>query len=375
MAFLLPSLSYGANAVTLTLARNDVAFSSLASSANQAAVATAAQALGRGNALYDILVFQSDAGARAAFAGLAGELHADVGTALIDEARSVREAMLDRGRTSEGGIGLWARGVADWSTSGGAGAVPAVVDRQGVIGGADGVSGGFRAGAAAGRLASEVDVRSQSGSAEVSTMMIGAHAGWTGAGFASHAGVTWAWHDVEARRDVGAAPLAGTRSADYDGATRQLFAELSYRAEIGGATLQPFAGYSHVRTTTEAFDETGAAGSYFVGRSRNTTDFATVGLRAGGAFAMAGGVRLLPRLSAAYQRGWGDLDGTTNASFRPGGESFTLTGAGIGRDTLLLDGGVDAGLSDRVHVGLSATATESGRWSSRGGRATLSIRF
>lgn len=55
LAFLTPTLGYGANAVTMTLQRNDIGFA-IAQTANQRAVAVAANPLGFGNPVYDALV-------------------------------------------------------------------------------------------------------------------------------------------------------------------------------------------------------------------------------------------------------------------------------------------------------------------------------
>src|SRR3546814_20168818 len=52
LLFLNPLLNYGADAVTLTLRRSDVAFASAAATANPRAVAVAADALGWGHPVY-----------------------------------------------------------------------------------------------------------------------------------------------------------------------------------------------------------------------------------------------------------------------------------------------------------------------------------
>ncbi|MGJ3627720.1 autotransporter outer membrane beta-barrel domain-containing protein [Sphingomonas sp. MMS24-JH45] len=112
-AFLTPLLGYSANSVTLSLARNDLAFSALASDRNQAAVANAIFARGAGNALFDTILFESTERAPLVFTELAGEFNAALTTELADSTRRVRHALLDRGAvTGDDGFAMGA-GAAD----------------------------------------------------------------------------------------------------------------------------------------------------------------------------------------------------------------------------------------------------------------------
>ena len=94
-AFLTPALSYDANDVFLGFTQT-TAFPSVALTRNQASTATALQALGLGNPLFNVVVGQSVAGARQAFDALSGEVHASAVTTAFEDARLPREAILDR---------------------------------------------------------------------------------------------------------------------------------------------------------------------------------------------------------------------------------------------------------------------------------------
>lgn len=76
LAFLDPSLAYGAKDVTLTLNRNDVTFAEVGVTRNQRATAAALESTGFGNAAYAAVVNLDEAGAQQAFAQLSGEVHA-----------------------------------------------------------------------------------------------------------------------------------------------------------------------------------------------------------------------------------------------------------------------------------------------------------
>jgi outer membrane autotransporter protein len=221
----------------------------------------------------------------------------------------------------------------------------------------------------------DLHVRDQGASATQKTKLVGVYAGWESGPLSLRGGGNWSWHDVDTSRAIAFPGLTGTAAASYDAQSGQLFGEIAYDLLGGPLRLEPFAGLAHVRSRTEAFTETGSAGALNVGRETRDANFATLGLRFGGEMGAGTGTTIRPRVSAAWQRGWGDLTGTTSAAFGAGGASFGLTGAGIGRDTLVLDGGLDADLGGGLSVGASANATVSNRWSSTGLRAILGLHF
>ncbi len=97
-AFLTPFLTYDANDVYLTLARNDVSFPSLAYTTNERAAAVATQSLGLGNPVYDAVLAVSASGAPAAFDALSGEVYASASTVMQQQSIYLREAVGTRVR-------------------------------------------------------------------------------------------------------------------------------------------------------------------------------------------------------------------------------------------------------------------------------------
>jgi len=375
LAFLSPTLTYSANAVQLVLSRNDIAFSAFAASPNQVRTANAVQALGLGNGLYNLVLAQSDAGTQTALASLATEIHAGVGTAIVEQDRDIRQAMLDRSASGGEGTGLWLQGLYDWAHSRGGSALHLNVDRKGVLGGIEGGMSGLRIGALGGYVEGDLDTRGQSASAKDRTKILGAYAGWASGPLSLRGGANWSWHDIDTSRGILFPGTSGSSTASYQAQSGQLFGEIAYNLLSGPVRLEPFAGYAHVRSRTDAFAESGSVGSLNVGRDRRDADFATLGLRLGGAMPTGAGATLRPRVSAAWQHGWGDLAGTTTASFGGNAGTFVLTGAGVGRDTVVLDAGLEASIGPRWTIGASANAAVSNRWSSTGARATLGFRF
>ncbi|HEX8061790.1 MAG TPA: autotransporter outer membrane beta-barrel domain-containing protein, partial [Allosphingosinicella sp.] len=292
-----------------------------------------------------------------------------------DQERDVRRAVFDRTQGHVEGTALWLHGLYDWAHSRGGNALRVGVDRKGVLGGIDGGLGGLRVGVMGGYVDGDLHVRDQGASATQKTKLVGVYAGWESGPLSLRGGGNWSWHDVDTSRAIAFPGLTGTAAASYDAQSGQLFGEIAYDLLGGPLRLEPFAGLAHVRSRTEAFTETGSAGALNVGRETRDANFATLGLRFGGEMGAGTGTTIRPRVSAAWQRGWGDLTGTTSAAFGAGGASFGLTGAGIGRDTLVLDGGLDADLGGGLSVGASANATVSNRWSSTGLRAILGLHF
>ncbi len=78
-------LSYGADAVSLSLQRNDISFASVAQTGNQGAVATVVDTLGFASPVYVALTTADVPTARDAFNQLAAAIHPGTITALIDD--------------------------------------------------------------------------------------------------------------------------------------------------------------------------------------------------------------------------------------------------------------------------------------------------
>jgi YVTN family beta-propeller protein/autotransporter-associated beta strand protein len=96
LAFLTPTLSYDPNDVFLTLNRNDITFSSVAQTPNQRSVAGALDRSPLFSPLVQAVINLSGVGALQAFDALSGEVHGSVQTAIIDDSRYIRQAVLGR---------------------------------------------------------------------------------------------------------------------------------------------------------------------------------------------------------------------------------------------------------------------------------------
>ncbi|HEX8553971.1 MAG TPA: autotransporter domain-containing protein, partial [Sphingomonas sp.] len=372
-AFLSPFLAYGPNAVTLTLARNDLAFGAVATTGNQLSVANAVFARGPNDALFNTVLFQSVGAAQASFGTLSGELNAGLATELTDNGRRVRQAVIDRGFTPGEGLGLWATVLQSTGQSdANANRARLKANRTGVVGGLDYTMGAIRFGAFGGYQDDDLRIRAQGATAAVETVFAGASVAYRSDALSIQAGAHYAWHDIRTQRSLAAAGL-GTATGSVDANSAQLWAEAGYALTQGSVVVTPFIAHAYSWTRVEAFTEAGGTGTLTVARDRRDTGLASAGIRLTGE-APIGAATFLPRLSIAYQRGYGDLDGVAVQRFAGTGPAFAVSGASLGKDGLAVDGGFDVSV-DRFSFGVGGFATTTNRWSDYGGRATISLRF
>lgn len=64
------------------------------------------------------------------------------------------------------------------------------------------------------------------------------------------------------------------------------------------------------------------------------------------------GMSLTPRLSVAWRHTYGTLDSSVRQSFLSGGSAFSVEGSALDRNSLLLEAGLDLGISTGQSIGL-----------------------
>ncbi|WP_164549776.1 autotransporter domain-containing protein [Altericroceibacterium xinjiangense] len=374
-AFLDPTLTYGANTVSLQLVRNDIDFAAVAASANQASTGAALEGLGVRNDLYGDIAMLSQAGARQAFDALSGEAYAGISSGLVADSRHVVNALLQAGRNG-GGTGVWAQALGDWGRFDDAPGVAEMdTEHQGILGGIDFGRQGLSAGVAFGTSNTDYDVRQRASRAEVDTTIAGARIGYSAGPVSAQVGGAYAWHDVNANRSVVFPTFSETTEAGYDASTTQFFGELGYRVAYGLMMLEPFARLEHVRVRTDGFEETGGGvASLTLDEDVRKVQFGSLGLRAAAGGAISPGVTLEPHVSAAWRHGWGDLAGRSRATLSGGTTGFDILGSRIAKDALDLDMGLTL-RSGSFRIGAAYRGLISDRWNSDGAQVTVGFTF
>ena len=139
---------------------------------------------------------------------------------------------------------------------------------------------------------------------------------------------------------------------NYDANTQQAFAELAVNVGRHNATLEPFASLGYERYQRDTYTEKGGAAALKVhGQTQNNLS-STFGLRAAKTNALDNGMQLTPRFSASWKHTYGDVTSDTRQQLATGGRNYTVSGAPLDRDSLLVDAGLDLGLSAKHTLGV-----------------------
>jgi outer membrane autotransporter protein len=395
LAFLTPTLTYGADEVVLTLARNDVSFGAgpgrfVAITRNQTGAGRAAEALGAGNRIHDALISSTIAEARAGFDALSGEAHAQGVSVAIETSHLVREAVLNRllapfetsaslgamqgafsadlpGR--KGGVALpaprietsrvtlWGEAIGAARRSQGDGNAASLERRGGgMLAGAELESNGvsaWRVGALAGftRHHFDLDARRSSGTQDVvhAALYGGARLG----AVTLRAGATYAWNETDLTRQVLLRGFSDVLRHDGAGATAQGFVEIGYALQAGGIAFEPFAQIALVHVRGEAGTEQGGAAALRASGSSQNLGFTTLGLRAE---AQVPGMPLFARGMLGWRHAFGETTPSARLSFASGGGAFNVYAAPVARDALVAEAGLSWRVSGLTSLGVAYTA-------------------
>ncbi|WP_051356343.1 autotransporter outer membrane beta-barrel domain-containing protein [Azorhizobium doebereinerae] len=360
LAFLTPLLSYDANDVYLTLRRNDISFASQALTANERAVAAAADGLGWSNPVYYALANLTVGAAPAAFDSLSGEAYASAGTVMLQQSLYLREAVGARlgqalsPATAAAGPAtaalapgltptLWMQGFGAWGNAWGDGNAATVSsDIAGVFAGADVALGdNWRVGLMGGYSRTTLDVDARAFSGTIDNYDIGLYAGARYGDIGLKAGLSYTWHDAAMSRTVAFTGYSGINTSGYDAGTTQVFGEAGYTVRLNGATLEPFAGLAYVHLSTDGLTETGSSSALAVSMGDMDTVFSSLGLRVGTNVTLAPGVTVTPSLSLAWLHAFGDVAPAATMAFASGSQPFAVTGVPLARDSALIGAALD----------------------------------
>ncbi len=404
LAFLTPSLSYGATNAFLTLTRNDISFATIAQTGNQAAAAVGVQSAGADSGIYNAVVGLSTPEAIVAFDALSGEVHSAVKTAAIEDSRFVRDAALGRLRAAQDGVGtavtydaakpvtkgalptptptpanapyaFWGQGFGSWGeTDGNVNAGDVDRTTGGFFIGADAVvSDNWRLGALAGYSRTDVDVDARLSSAESDNFHIGLYGGGQWNAFSLRFGGAYTWHDISTDRTASFAGFSDFLNGSHDAYTAQVFGEVGYRFDVGAVALEPFAGLAYVNLHTDGFFERGGAAALYSKSDDTDVTYSTLGLRLSAAFDL-GSTKATVRGLVGWRHAFDDITPESTFWFSKG-SAFTTTSVPVARDVAVLEAGLDAAVSDAVTVGISYTGQLGDDAQDHGFKANLNWKF
>lgn len=359
LAFLDSELSYDALNVYLTLLRNGVDFSDLATSSNQRAVAAALETLAPGSALYDAILALGDDEAAGAFDTLSGEIHASAQGMLVDDSHYVRDAINNRliensaTASGSGASAFWMSSFGAWASADGNGNAASLDHNTGgFVAGVDTSEiDNWTLGLAGGYSQTSFDVNDRTSSGTSDNYSIGLYGGSDLGPVALRLGGAFTWHQLDSTRAVDAGGLNESLKAEYDAATTQIFGEAGYRIDAGPIGFEPFAGLAYVHLHTDGITETGGDAALSSGSDSFQSTFTTIGLRSSAAFDI-GGTKAIARGMLGWRHAFGDATPDKQFSF-VGSDSFTISGVPIARDVAAVEAGLDFAVTQSASVGFS----------------------
>lgn len=377
LAFLTPSASYGSNAVTLILTRNDTDFAQVAANPDQSAAADAIASTGFGNPIYNAILGASAADARNAFTVISGSVHAAILSAQLENGQGLRTALLDHLTRDPGqgaGLRIWSDVLAGWSGADGSnGAVGMDGDSASLMGGADmNIGDDWRVGGTIGYDISNLDLRDHASRARLS----GGHVGLYGAGSAGplalRAGGLLYVGTAETHRDIAFLGFTDTTTSSQTVTTGQLFAEAGYPLDLGQWQAQPFVGIAWADAHADGDSEKGGAAALRLNGASLSQSYSTVGIIASTNFSLLDQT-WLPSIRAAWQHGFASAVPQRDAVLLSGSSALLSVGTPLDRDRALVnaDLGILVGDIARASLGYQGALSQGGI--TNGLRADLSM--
>jgi outer membrane autotransporter protein len=183
-------------------------------------------------------------------------------------------------------------------------------------------------------------------------------ANWGDTGFAF--GAAYTRHAISTSREASFPGFTDTLTASYGAATGQVFGELNHAFDFGDLSLTPFAQVAYVAHATDAFTEQGGAAALSSAADVVAGTFTTLGLRGSQQFVVGGDG--LGTLSGGFAWRHAFAGTPTASNAFAGGGAFTVAGAPIAADALVLEAGVDLDLAS----GLDLSVTYDGQIAAAG---------
>jgi outer membrane autotransporter protein len=184
------------------------------------------------------------------------------------------------------------------------------------------------------------------GSLDVDGGTIGAYATGFVGGFYVDAAAFGVFNDYESHRDA----LLGDASGDTNGRDFNALVAAGYDWKSGGLTIGPTVSYQYTYVELDSFTEHGSLAPLSFSDQNAHSSRTALGAKASYDWHV-GHVVVKPELRAAWQHEFGDRDYSIVSRFANGaGNSFTVNGPEIGRDSLLIGAGAAVLFNDRVSV-------------------------
>ncbi|MHC8323182.1 autotransporter outer membrane beta-barrel domain-containing protein [Pseudomonas sp. GB2N2] len=212
----------------------------------------------------------------------------------------------------------------------------------------------WRLGVMGGKSRTGLDSRELDGGLD--SWHLGAYALRQSGPIALRLGATYSNHNGHTARQVAFTGFRDRPEGRYDASTQQAFGEIGYNLGSANISIEPFASLGIQRYQRDAYTEKGGAASLKVNEQAKTNMNSTLGLRMAKVDTLSNGMRLMPRFSAGWKHTYGDVFTKTSQRLVTGGRDYTVYGVELDRNSLLVDAGLDLGVSIHHSVGVGLTS-------------------
>ncbi|MCC8368142.1 autotransporter domain-containing protein [Xenorhabdus sp. PB61.4] len=361
--FIGTQLSYQPDRVTLNINRNAKAFASVTNTANERAIANAAEKLHLGHPVYEsILMSDTAPQAGKAFQQLSsGQIHADIASAQINGSRYLRDTLNTRLRQADTGLasqdikadqnGVWAQISSNWQrTNSNSEANGYRMSNYGVFLGADReVANDLRLGMATGFTRSSLR-----GGDNTSAGSDNFHLAFYGSkqldALALRTGVAYSWHRFDTERSVAFGSQSDNLKAKYGAQTGQLFAEAAYGVNPDWLNLEPFANLSHVNFRNDGINEKGGAAALTGKKQSKNATLSTLGLRVNQNWQTQDQLTVGMYGELGWQHQFGNVARDSQLSFSNSDVSFTVNSVSAARDAAVIKAGTSLSINENTKL-------------------------
>jgi outer membrane autotransporter protein len=222
---------------------------------------------------------------------------------------------------------------------------------QGLVLGADwAIDEEWRIGVMGAKSQTRLDSRDLDG--DLDSWHLGAYALRQNGPMSLRLGASYSHHDGKTQRQVAFNGFSDRPKGRYDASTQQAFAEAGYNLGRANVSIEPFAGLGLQRYQRNGYTENGGAAVLKVHDQSQNILSSTFGLRLAKINRLENGMQLTPRFSASWKHTYGEVATETHQRLITGGRNYTVTGAPLDRDSLMVDAGLDLRLSPRHTLGV-----------------------
>ncbi|QKS83687.1 autotransporter outer membrane beta-barrel domain-containing protein [Pseudomonas bijieensis] len=213
------------------------------------------------------------------------------------------------------------------------------------------ISPDWRLGLIGGKTHTRLDSRQFDG--RLDSWLVGAYALRQDGPLALRLGAVYGSHDGSTKRHVAYNGFSDRLKGRYDANTQQVFGQLGYNLNVGHFDVEPYVQVGYQRYQRDRYTEKGgSAALQFSGQSQDNYN-SNLGLRLARTLPLDQGMRLTPRLNLGWKHLYGETRGTSRQRLASAGNTYTVEGVELDRDSLLFETGLDLTVSPRHTLGVS----------------------